>query len=93
MDLIPTLKGWVNMYYPGLRTAITEYNWGDETNLNGATTQADVLGISRTTKSGYSHSLDGASVNPSPTLISPWRSTATTTASFPPSETPASPPR
>jgi len=28
-----------------LQTAITEYNWGDEANLNGATTQADVLGI------------------------------------------------
>ena len=45
VNLIPTLKGWVNQYYPGLQTAITEYNWGDEANLNGATTQADVLGI------------------------------------------------
>jgi Glycoside hydrolase family 44 len=45
VNLIPTLKGWVNQYYPGLQTAVTEYNWGDETNLNGATSQADVLGI------------------------------------------------
>ena len=45
VNLIPTLKSWVNQYYPGLQTAITEYNWGDETHLNGATTQADVLGI------------------------------------------------
>jgi fibronectin type 3 domain-containing protein len=45
VDLIPGLKNWVNQYYPGLQTAITEYNWGDEANLNGATTQADVLGI------------------------------------------------
>jgi len=45
VNLIPTLKGWVNQYYAGLQTAITEYNWGDEANLNGATTQADVLGI------------------------------------------------
>jgi hypothetical protein len=45
VNLIPTLKSWVNQYYPGLQTAITEYNWGDEANLNGATTQADVLGI------------------------------------------------
>ena len=45
VNLIPTLKGWVNQYYPGLQTAITEYNWGDEIHLNGATTQADVLGI------------------------------------------------
>jgi hypothetical protein len=45
VNLIPTLKGFVSQYYPGLQTAITEYNWGDEANLNGATTQADVLGI------------------------------------------------
>jgi hypothetical protein len=45
VNLIPTMQGWVNQYYPGLQTAITEYNWGDETHLNGATTQADVLGI------------------------------------------------
>jgi hypothetical protein len=45
VNLIPTLKSWVSQYYPGLQTAITEYNWGDEANLNGATTQADVLGI------------------------------------------------
>jgi hypothetical protein len=45
VNLIPTLKSWVTQYYPGLQTAITEYNWGDEANLNGATTQADVLGI------------------------------------------------
>jgi Glycoside hydrolase family 44 len=45
VNLIPTLKDWVSEYYPGLQTAITEYNWGDEANLNGATTQADVLGI------------------------------------------------
>jgi hypothetical protein len=45
VKLIPQLKGWVSQYYPGLQTAITEYNWGDEANLNGATTQADVLGI------------------------------------------------
>jgi hypothetical protein len=43
--MIPTLKNLVSQYYPGLKTAITEYNWYDETKLNGATTQADVLGI------------------------------------------------
>jgi len=42
---IPTLKLWVDQYCPGLQIGITEYNWGDEANLNGATTQADVLGI------------------------------------------------
>ena len=45
VNLIPSLKNWVDQFYPGLQTAITEYKWGDEANLNGATTQADVLGI------------------------------------------------
>jgi hypothetical protein len=43
--LIPRMKGWVSDYYPGLLTAITEYNWGDEGEMNGGTAQADVLGI------------------------------------------------
>jgi len=45
VQLIPRMKGWVNSYYPGLKTAITEYNWGAESHINGATTQADILGI------------------------------------------------
>jgi hypothetical protein len=45
INWIPTLQAMVNQYYPGLQIACTEYNWGDEANLNGATTQADVLGI------------------------------------------------
>ena len=69
VDLIPNLKSWVKQYYPGLKTAITEYNWGDEPNLNGATTQADVLGIFGR------QALDMATrwtvpVNPSPTYLS-----------------------
>jgi hypothetical protein len=43
--LIRRMKSWVASYYPGLKTAITEYNWGDESNINGATTQADIYGI------------------------------------------------
>ena len=43
--LIPRMKGWVATYYPGLKTAITEYNWGAEGNINGATAQADIYGI------------------------------------------------
>jgi hypothetical protein len=43
--LIPRMKGWVNTYYPGLKIAITEYNWGAEGHINGATTQADIYGI------------------------------------------------
>ena len=45
INWIPTLKAMVNQYHPGLQIGCTEYNWGDEANLNGATTQADVLGI------------------------------------------------
>src|SRR5689334_8528242 len=43
--LIPRMKNWVNTYYPGTQTAITEYNWGAESHINGATTQADIYGI------------------------------------------------
>ncbi|MGA9669080.1 MAG: glycoside hydrolase family 44 protein [Terracidiphilus sp.] len=44
-DWIPLMRSWVNQYYPGLEIGCTEYNWGDEAALNGATTQADVEGI------------------------------------------------
>ncbi|CAG0963631.1 Beta-mannanase/endoglucanase A [Burkholderiales bacterium] len=43
--LIPRLRQWVASYYPGLQTGVTEYNWGAEGHINGATAQADVLGI------------------------------------------------
>jgi hypothetical protein len=43
--LIPRLKNWVATYYPGTRIGITEYNWGAEGHINGATAQADILGI------------------------------------------------
>ena len=43
--LIPRMKSWVATNYPGTRIGITEYNWGAETNINGATAQADILGI------------------------------------------------
>jgi len=45
VQLIPRLKAWVAGHYPGTETAITEYNWGAESHINGATTQADILGI------------------------------------------------
>src|SRR4030095_1733755 len=32
-------------YYPGTQAGITEYNWGAENHINGATAQADILGI------------------------------------------------
>jgi chitodextrinase len=46
VQLIPRLKNWVNTYYyPGTPVAITEYNWGAESYIGGATAQADILGI------------------------------------------------
>ena len=43
--LIPRMKNWVATYYPGTKIGVTEYNWGAETSINGATAQADILGI------------------------------------------------
>jgi hypothetical protein len=43
--LIPRMKSWVNQYYPSTRTGLTEYNWGAENHINGATAQADIYGI------------------------------------------------
>jgi hypothetical protein len=45
VQMIRRLRSWVNTYYPGTKTGITEYNWGAESHMNGATAQADVLGI------------------------------------------------
>lgn len=43
--LIPRMRDWVNQHYPGTKLAITEYNFGALDHINGALTQADVLGI------------------------------------------------
>jgi Glycoside hydrolase family 44 len=43
--LIPRMQNWVSKYYPGTKIGITEYNWGAEPYINGATAQADLLGI------------------------------------------------
>lgn len=45
VQLVPRLRNWVNTYYPGTEIGITEYNWGAEGHINGATTQADIFGI------------------------------------------------
>jgi PKD repeat protein len=46
VKLIPRLRNWADTYYePGTPIGITEYNWGAENHINGATTQADILGI------------------------------------------------
>lgn len=41
VQLIPRMRAWAS----GLQIGITEYNWGAESNMNGATAQADILGI------------------------------------------------
>jgi Glycoside hydrolase family 44/Calx-beta domain/Domain of unknown function (DUF4214) len=45
VEMIPRLQNWVNTYYPRTNIGITEYNWGDTQFMNGATSEADVLGI------------------------------------------------
>lgn len=45
IQLIPWFRGWINQNYPGTKLAITEYNWGALDSINGALTEADVLGI------------------------------------------------
>ena len=44
--LIPTLRAGVDReYVPGTPIALTEYSWGADTHMNGATTEADLLGL------------------------------------------------
>lgn len=43
--LIPRMREWVTANYPGTKIGITEYNWGAEKHINGATAQADIYGI------------------------------------------------
>src|SRR5207244_6865840 len=46
VQLIPRLRNWANTYYySGTPIAITEYNWGAEGYMSGATAQADIFGI------------------------------------------------
>jgi len=43
--LVPRMRELVAANYPGTKTAVTEYNWGALDSVNGALTQADILGI------------------------------------------------
>jgi hypothetical protein len=45
VQLLPRMRAWRDQNYPGLRLGLTEYNWGAEGHMNGATAQADILGI------------------------------------------------
>jgi hypothetical protein len=42
---IPRLKKWIEAEFPGLALGITEYSWGADRHISGATAQADILGI------------------------------------------------
>jgi hypothetical protein len=44
-QLIRMMKTWIANDYPGTKTAIDEYNFGGMEAINGALTQADILGI------------------------------------------------
>ncbi|HLK13184.1 MAG TPA: glycoside hydrolase family 44 protein [Fimbriimonadaceae bacterium] len=43
--LLPLLFGKLEVFYPGTKLAITEYNYGGGSEVSGAIAQADVLGI------------------------------------------------
>lgn len=45
VQLIPRMKQWIQRYYPGTKLAITEWNWGAESTLNGGIAIAEVLGV------------------------------------------------
>ncbi len=45
VELIPLMRRWVDNFYPGTKTAVSEYNFGGVEDINGALTQADALGI------------------------------------------------
>ncbi len=44
-QLIPMMQKWVADDYPGTKLSIDEYNWGGLESINGAVTQADILGV------------------------------------------------
>ena len=63
--MIPRMHDWVNTNYPGTKISLSEYNWGGLELINGALTQADVLGIFEREK------LDLATLWSSPTATQP----------------------
>jgi Glycoside hydrolase family 44 len=45
LELIPRFRSWVSANYPGTKVSLSEYNFGALDSINGALTQADVLGV------------------------------------------------
>ena len=93
VELIPRLQNWVNTYhFAGTPVGITEYNWGAESYINGATTQADILGIFGREAPRSGHAMDHAGARPLP-RSKPSRCIATMMGRNRHSATPAYPPR
>jgi phosphatidylinositol glycan class B len=65
VQLIPRLRKLIKQYYPGTKLALTEWNWGAETDISSGLATADVLGIFGKQK------LDLATYWTTPTLNSP----------------------
>ena len=45
IHLIPRMQAWVKQYNPGLKTALSEYSWGNTGQIVDAVAEADVLGV------------------------------------------------
>src|SRR5208283_4167631 len=45
IEAIPRFRSWVAANYPGTKVSLSEYNFGALNSINGALTQADVLGV------------------------------------------------
>jgi Glycoside hydrolase family 44/Bacterial Ig-like domain (group 3) len=45
IELLPRLQADINQYYPGTKLSISEYNYGDGDEIDGAIAEADALGI------------------------------------------------
>jgi glycosyl hydrolase family 44 len=45
VKLIPRLRAWAEAFRPGTPIGITQYDWGVDDDMNGATAEADILGI------------------------------------------------
>jgi len=85
VHLIPRLHQWVDTHYPGTKIAITEYNWGAEGSINGATTQADISASSAA--KGWTWPRVGRRPTPLRRPTRPSGCTGTTMATIRPSAT------
>ncbi len=45
VKLVPRMRQWAAQNYPNTPIGLTEYSWGADEHINGATSQADIFGI------------------------------------------------